>query len=235
VADPAGLTGLGLDPARLVLLVHSGSRGLGQAILNTHLAAHSASGLPAEGPTGQAYLARHDQAVAWAGTNRALIASRFLTALGSAPPRSPTLDLCHNSVSPYVHDDTTGWLHRKGAAPADAGPVVIAGSRGTLSYLVAPTSDQTANLATLAHGAGRKWRRSEARERLVRRYTPESLSRTSLGGRVICQDRDLIYEEAPQAYKNIDQVIDDLVGAGLVTVIATLSPLLTYKTRASRS
>ena len=52
-----------------------------------------------------------------------------------------------------------------------------------------------------------------------------------MGGRVICNDRALIYEEAPQAYKNVDSVLDCLVGAGLVRVVARSKPLLTYKTR----
>ena len=57
---------------------------------------------------------------------------------------------------------------------------------------------------------------------------------TNLGGRVVCEERDLLYEEAPMAYKNIGVVIGDLVEAGLITVIATLRPLLTYKTRKQR-
>jgi release factor H-coupled RctB family protein len=44
----------------------------------------------------------------------------------------------------------------------------------------------------------------------------------------------LLYEEAPAAYKNIEAVVQDLVDAGLVSVIATFRPLLTYKTRKLR-
>jgi release factor H-coupled RctB family protein len=58
------------------------------------------------------------------------------------------------------------------------------------------------------------------------------LTQTPLGGRVICGARDLLYEEAPAAYKNIEDVVQDLVDARLVSVIATFRPLLTYKTRA---
>jgi release factor H-coupled RctB family protein len=65
------------------------------------------------------------------------------------------------------------------------------------------------------------------------RFRPPQLVQTELGGRVICEDRDLLYEEAPMAYKRIETVIQDLVDAGLVSVIATLRPLLTYKTRAT--
>ena len=81
--------------------------------------------------------------------------------------------------------------------------------------------------------AGRKWTRTEARGRLERNYSVETLQRTELGGRVICEDKDLLYEEAPQAYKNINVVIRDLVDAGLVDVIATMRPLITYKMRSS--
>ena len=61
-----------------------------------------------------------------------------------------------------------------------------------------------------------------------------SWSRPLLGGRVVCESRDLLYEEAPMAYKNIEHVIGDMIHAGLISVIATLRPLLTYKTRLLR-
>jgi release factor H-coupled RctB family protein len=57
------------------------------------------------------------------------------------------------------------------------------------------------------------------------------MQRTKIGSRVICEDRELIYEEAPQAYKDIHQVIHDLTAAALIDVVATLRPLITYKTR----
>jgi len=59
--------------------------------------------------------------------------------------------------------------------------------------------------------------------------------RTPLGSRVICEDRALLYEEAPQAYKDIERMIMDLSSAGLIHVIARLRPLLTYKCRRGRS
>ena len=66
------------------------------------------------------------------------------------------------------------------------------------------------------------------------RFSMDELVQTRLGGRVICEERDLLYEEAPEAYKNIEDVIATLVDAGLMSVIAPLRPLLTYKTRALR-
>jgi release factor H-coupled RctB family protein len=137
------------------------------------------------------------------------------------------------------------WIHRKGAVAVDSNPrsesapsrdaamkaVVIPGSRGALSYLVKPIGDGESHAWSLAHGAGRKWARSETRLRMRERFGPRQLAQTPLGGRVICEQRNLLYEEAPAAYKDIETVIQDLVDAGLVSVIATFRPLLTYKTR----
>jgi release factor H-coupled RctB family protein len=112
--------------------------------------------------------------------------------------------------------------------------VVIPGSRGTLSYLVRPMMEQVGQAEagwSLAHGAGRKWKRGEVKARLKDRYRPADLGQTALGGRVICEDKELLYEEAPEAYKDIDVVVGALVEAGLCAIVATLRPLITYKTR----
>jgi release factor H-coupled RctB family protein len=226
VFDAALFAELGLASDAVHLMVHSGSRGLGQAILDSHRARHNVGALAAGTPDCTAYLAEHDGAMRWAELNRAVIAERFLDRLGTEG--ASLLDICHNSVTPY----RGGWLHRKGAAPADKGLVVIPGSRGDMTYLVRPRLDRAeAALHSLAHGAGRKWSRGEARDKLARRFRIADLERTALGSRVICEDRDLIFEEAPQAYKDIHQVVRDLETHGLIDLIATLRPLVTYKTR----
>jgi release factor H-coupled RctB family protein len=144
-------------------------------------------------------------------------------------------DGCHNSVTRVESSGgETLWVHRKGAVAASRGPVVIPGSRGSLSYLVKPLGDGESHAWSLAHGAGRKWSRSGARLRMRERFGARQLIQTPLGGRIICERRELLYEEAPAAYKDIEVVIQDLVDAGLVSVIATFRPLLTYKTRAVR-
>ena len=114
---------------------------------------------------------------------------------------------------------------------ADGDIVVVPGSRGSLTYLLKPTGDGESHAWSLAHGAGRKWARSGTRLRMRERFGVMELVQTQLGGRVICEERDLLYEEAPAAYKNIEAVVQDLIHAGLVSVIATFRPLLTYKTR----
>lgn len=228
VLDAEGLAAAGLDPARLVLLVHSGSRGLGESILRAHTEVFAAGGLEVDAPAADEYLRRHDHAVAWARVNRGVIAGRFAAALGAE--LTPALDVCHNSV--VLAPAPAGcWLHRKGAAPSCEGLVVIPGSRGALSYLVRPDPTRADAGWSLAHGAGRKWKRGEVKARLRDRYRPADLGQTALGGRVICEDRELLYEEAPEAYKDIDVVVEALVAAGLCAVVATLRPLITYKTR----
>jgi release factor H-coupled RctB family protein len=226
ILDERAMRRLGANPDHAWLLVHSGSRGLGQEILRRHVARHGGKGVRPDDPAGREYLRAHDGAVRWARQNRELIAERFLSALGSKGRR--LLDITHNSVQAHGEGQ---WLHRKGAAPGDRGPVVIPGSRGDSSFVVMPIGDGAANLASLAHGAGRKWARSEARGKLGAKADPKAMVRGRFGNRVICEDRALLFEEAPQAYKPISDVIAALTESQVARVLAETTPLLTYKTR----
>ncbi len=231
ILNPREFKSLALGKQQLVALVHSGSRGLGESVLRDYVTEHQASGSDAESFAAAAYLQSHDLAVHWAKVNRKLLAERFAHSLGAEA--EPLWDGCHNSVTPRQLDTgETIWIHRKGAVAAETEPVMIPGSRGTLSYLVKPLGDGQNRAWSLAHGAGRKWSRSEARLRMRERFRREQLLQTALGGRVICGERDLLYKEAPAAYKNIEAVIQDLVDAGVASVIATFRPLLTYKCKA---
>ena len=175
----------------VVLVVHSGSRGLGQQILGDSADSY------AEADAGE-YLRKHGMACRWAKANRDLIALRFLSRISRkeisdvAPLK--ILDIWHNNVE-YMDGK---YIHRKGAAPATAGMVIIPGSRGTLSAYVQPVSTSS-TAYSLAHGAGRAQSRSSILKKLSKRYRPEELHRTKLGGWVVCEDRELIYEEAPDA------------------------------------
>ena len=232
VHDAVAFKRTGIGKEQLVILIHSGSRGLGESILRAHVNECRASGAAAESFAGEEYLNSHNFAVRWAKANRALVAMRFASKLGAEV--ECVWDGCHNSITRHESDDEVVWIHRKGAVVVDNEFVVIPGSRGSLSYVVKPTGDGDSHAWSLAHGAGRKWSRSEARQRMRERFSVSELAQTRLGGRVICEERDLLYEEAPAAYKNIEAVIQDLVDAGLVSVIATFQPLLTYKTRKLR-
>jgi release factor H-coupled RctB family protein len=152
------------------------------------------------------------------------MAARVALALG-AEPTEPIVDQCHNLVE--IRDGA--YLHRKGAAPGDGRDVLVAGTRGTPSYLVAAHAGPEANYS-VAHGAGRKMSRADALRRGRAKHTVEELRRTPVGSLVVCGDRQLLFEEAPTAYKRIEQVVADLVDHGLATPIATTVPLVTYKT-----
>jgi release factor H-coupled RctB family protein len=211
------------------LCVHSGSRGFGGAVLGGYVDAFGAEGVAVGTPETSAYLARHDHARRWAAANRELIALRMLDRLKTAGSR--VIDTCHNWVESREVGGRACWIHRKGAAPSTEGPVIIPGSRGARTYVVLPTDPREHSAFSLAHGAGRKWARSDTRARLEKRFKAKDLSRTELGSYVICEDKQLLYEEAPQAYKNITTVIDDLVREDLAEVVAVLKPLVTYKVR----
>jgi release factor H-coupled RctB family protein len=242
VLDAEEFKQLGLGKQQLALLVHSGSRGLGESILRAYVDEHQAGGADVESFAATAYLQAHDQAAAWAKVNRALIARRFAETIGAEA--ECLWDGCHNSITSLPcrrrreetlvssgECEAPTWIHRKGAVAVDGNFAVIPGSRGALSYLVKPIADPATHAWSLAHGAGRKWSRSEARLRMRERFEVQQLVQTGIGSRVVCEDRALLYEEAPAAYKNIETVIQDLVDAGLISVIAMLRPLLTYKTR----
>ncbi len=215
-----------LQPDRLHLLIHSGSRGLGHAIFMHYVDLAGHLGIGQTDEAFMKYFTAHQQALAFAALNRQLIAERMLKRLNTEGEM--LLNIAHNFVEPLAEHF---WLHRKGAAPADQGLVVIAGSRGSYSYLVEPQA-QAKSLFSIAHGAGRKWKRSDCKGRLEKRYAHwRELERTKMGSRVICENKQLAYEEAPEAYKSIEQVIEALESHQLIKVVARLKPILTYKTR----
>jgi release factor H-coupled RctB family protein len=232
VLDATAFKQIGLGKQQLVVLVHSGSGELGQSILREFIEGNGTAGCDAEGFAGAAYLRDHDLAARWAEANRALIARRFAEALGAEAEL--LWDGCHNSITRRESEGEVRWVHRKGAVAADGNFVVIPGSCGSLSYLVKPIGDGAIHAWSLAHGAGRKWARSETRLRMRERFSVPELEHTPLGGRVICEERETLYEEAPAGYKNIEDVVQDLVDAELASVVATFRPLLTYKTRKTR-
>ncbi len=227
VYDPLALAELGINKKQLQLLVHSGSRGLGQSILVEHIKQFSHDGLPVEGADFQHYMQQHDEAVRWAELNRELIARRFLDATRNTG--DCIVDINHNLVAAKDIDGQPGWLHRKGATPSDQGYAVIPGSRGDYTYLVRPIPSES-SLYSLAHGAGRKWQRGECQGRLSHKYKRDDLYKTALGSRVICGNKELLYDEAPQAYKKCESIVTDLVDAGLIEIVAKLRPVLTFKT-----
>jgi len=101
-----------------------------------------------------------------------------------------------------------------------------------VTYLVEPLPEKAEDaLFSLAHGAGRKHDRASMEKRVrTQAGDLDRLTRNAFGGRVICRDRKLLVEEAPEAYKDIRRVVADLEAHGLSRTVAIMRPLITFKT-----
>ncbi|KAJ7172396.1 release factor H-coupled R [Mycena filopes] len=246
IVDDAAAAQLGVLADGLYLLVHTGSRGLGGSILAAETANDSNPYIPPDSPHFQEYLSEHDYAVRWAVANRDLVAHRIEQCImptdDDAPNANAQLDLkkivdvTHNSVTKHALavGDTTRelWVHRKGAAPADQGVTPCPGNRGSFSWLLQPTGDGQYNAHSLAHGAGRRYGRNALHTGA--KINKASLTETSLGSVVICEDPDLLIEEQPDAYKDVACVVEDMEEKGICKGVVVLRPLVTYKVRKER-
>ncbi|MFD2054491.1 RNA ligase RtcB family protein [Mesorhizobium calcicola] len=226
--DQTDAAGEGLfDRQKLYLLVHSGSRGLGAFVFGQMLDFQSAvtAGLDPESAAGKDWRRQHDICVTWASLNRRLIAERAASALRSEARL--VADVPHN----LVRDRADGFVHHKGSAAVRAGDVApIAGSRASLSYVVRALNGTGLSLGGISHGAGRKYDRATMHGRAGRnRSERDALLRNAWGGQLICDDRNLVIEEAAPAYKDAGQVVQDLADAALVVRLAAMKPLVTYK------
>ena len=113
------------------------------------------------------------------------------------------------------------WLTRKGAIDANAGVMgVIPGSMGTRSYVVRGKGNK-AGLCSAPHGAGRQFSRTKAREL----FNADDLAKAMVG--IEYRHGDDWVDEIPQAYKDIDVVMED--AADLVEIVAELRQLMNVK------
>ena len=219
---------------RLWLMLHTGSRGIGQLIRDHHLslarALHPTSALPsldATTPQGQAYLADMSWALEYAAASRAAIRSAVIDILKSlfdveSLPAS-LIDCHHNFVRQETIDGQSLWIHRKGALPAAEGePGVIPGSMGSASFHVQGRGHAPA-LCSSSHGAGRALSRDQAR----RRISPRDLHRQMANVWFDHRRAPRLCDEAPTAYKDIHAVMR--AQRDLTKVTRTLHPVLSYK------
>lgn len=197
----------------LWLLVHSGSRGLGSAVAAHHARAAGEvgglAGLDTETQAGRAYLDDLSWSLEFARANREALARRALDVVGEALNLSGSVsehvDIHHNFVAKERWRGRDLFVHRKGAVCVPPGArALIPGSMGTASYLVVGLGNPDA-WGSCSHGAGRVMTRREARERVA----PRALARAMR--RVVYPEalaRDLV-EEAPAAYRDITEVLED--------------------------
>ncbi|MEM1165866.1 MAG: RtcB family protein [Planctomycetota bacterium] len=217
---------------QLWLMVHSGSRGLGQAIRAAHMehTNRSKTGLAhldIETPAGQDYLHDMQWARYFASTNRRAMLDAVAVAtanlFGWYVLDESLLECDHNHIREEEHFGTAMFIHRKGAMSAHRDePGVVPGSMATPSFHVVGRGVPEA-LCSSAHGAGRAMSRSEARSRISRARLIQELEDVHVDPRAIHNLR----EEAPSAYKDIHTVMN--AQRKLVRVRRTLYPILTHK------
>ncbi len=220
------------EDGRLWLMVHSGSRALGPAIRDHHLALaqpvnHRLRVLDAESDAGAAYL--HDAACArrFADASRRAITEevgRVLADTLGAQLRWDTLITTdHNHVCRETFDGRDLWIHRKGAMSARLGePGILPGSMGSLSFHVEGRGHEAA-LCSSAHGAGRVLSRTDARADV----TGREFSRQMAGIWYDSRKTEILRDEAPSAYKDIRAVLR--AQQQMVKVTRALRPVLNFK------
>jgi tRNA-splicing ligase RtcB len=204
---------------------------------------------PIDSPEGRDYLAAMRAAANFGFTNRQMIMhwarETFLHVLGLSPRdlgMALIYDVAHNMVKFEEHEvDGKKMMlavHRKGATRAfppghpetpllyrDIGqPVIIPGDMGTNSYILVGTEKgMTETFGSACHGAGRVMSRAAAvkacRGRAIEREMED------MGVTVRYTGRDALKEEIPEAYKDIDQVVDVVHNAGIAKRVAKLKPV----------
>lgn len=221
-----------LKKGQFVLLVHSGSRSLGDDTARFWSNQFGAKSSNENTSIANDWWQLQNACIDWAKLNRLAIAHNISSTIKTVP--IALCDTIHNAIELVpgsqcdLHDFDFVYVHRKGASAASSDIVALPGSRGDFSYLLKPL-DTLKSAASLAHGAGRKWARSDCKERLQDHYSKESLRKSAIGSRVVCSDPALLYEEAPQAYKKSSDVLKALQEHSLATPIAKLRPLVSIK------
>jgi len=204
---------------------------------------------PINSPEGQAYLGAMNAAINVALANRQILTHLARRALGHFFPqaRIETLfDVSHNTCKPEWHEVEGRrrllYVHRKGATrafgPGHPGlperyraagqPVIIGGSMGTGSYVLAGTNEsENRAFSSASHGAGRAMSRTQA----LRRWRGRELIDELAARGILIRTKSMrgAAEEAPGAYKDVDAVAEATERAGLARRVALLAPRICVK------
>jgi tRNA-splicing ligase RtcB (3'-phosphate/5'-hydroxy nucleic acid ligase) len=260
IHDAEAAQAFGLSENQIVVLVHSGSRGLGHQVCTDSLKEMGAAMrkyeievpdrqlacVPAQSKEGQAYLGAMRAAANFAWANRQgithFLRQAFKKIFGGETHLDLVYDVCHN-IAKHERHEVDGkkrdvLVHRKGATRAfPAGhpeingsyrhvgqPVFIPGSMGTASWVLAgqPGSMQE-TFGTTCHGAGRLLSRTAAKKGKDVKQVLQDLE--NAGIIVRSETKKGLLEEIPEAYKDVDEVIEVVHNAGLAKKVARLRPM----------
>lgn len=246
---------LGLKINQIVILIHSGSRGLGHQVATDYIRVMNKAMpnynietpdrelvcAPFSSKEGQDYFAAMSAAANFAWANRQLMTwsmrEVFDKIFGRQGELEIVCDVAHNIAKIEEHQLTTNnrqistlVVHRKGATRAFPGqPVIIPGSMGTASYVLIGTEiAMKETFGSVCHGAGRAMSRQAAAKSLSGEKLKRELKEKEGIFIRVGSVRGLA-EEAPAAYKNIDEVVNIVQEAGLAQKVAKLKPLAVIK------
>jgi tRNA-splicing ligase RtcB len=231
------------DDDRVYLMLHSGSRSLGKNICDHYhkealrlnemwfsaLPHRELAYLPFETSEAQQYWQAMSIALSYAVESREHMVQATENALRRTVRNDivfePVVDTHHNYAAWENHLGKNGIVHRKGAVRArDGEDVLIPGSMGTFSYWARGLGNSQ-SFETCQHGAGRMMSRGAARKEFNIETVKDELA--AAGTKLVAHDINSTVDEAPGAYKPIDQVMADSVD--LVEVVRRLRPLGTVK------
>jgi tRNA-splicing ligase RtcB len=208
---------------------------------------------PLNSPEGQNYLAAMRAAANYAFANRQLLTNQarqafdfVLASKVSNPYLHQVYDITHNMGKIETHTidgvKMKVCVHRKGATrafgPGAPGlpedyqsigqPVLVPGSMGTASWvLVGTQASMQRSLGSSCHGAGRLMSRSQAKHEVRGEQLRDQLEKEGI--HIRAGSLPGLAEEAPQAYKDVDEVVGTVCGAGITRKVARLRPVVVVK------
>ena len=253
----------GLFKDQVVIMIHTGSRGLGHQIATDYIKTmmqamakyeirlpdRELAACPINSFEGKNYLAAMAAGANYAWSNRHMISHYVREAwkkiLGEKEKLELLYDVAHNIAKIEEHEVNGEKMklivHRKGATRAFppghpevperyrkvGQPVLIPGTMGTASYVLVGTEKSKEAWYTVCHGAGRTMSRRAATRKFPGNEVVRDLE--AKGIIVKCHSFRGIAEEAPLAYKDVDNVVEIVDKAGLAKKVAKLVPLAVIK------
>jgi len=247
----------GLREGHIGFMIHSGSRHFGHQICSYALskfqsvmqkynlkAVHKEGVFaPVDSAEAKKYISLMNMAINYAVVNRHFMANeiiRIFQKLGFKDNVFSLLyDISHNVASYEEHSGVWYWVHRKGATKAlppkhkllkgsryedDGHPVILPGAMGKPSYImVGDRNDITFH--SINHGAGRVISRKKAFKKIKEKDAVNEISHIVVNVGKIRK----ILDEMPSAYKDIEDVVEAVEGAGIAKKVAKLSPIASIK------
>ncbi len=237
---------------QITIMIHCGSRGLGHQIATDYLQIHEKAAekyniklpdkqlvcAPVNSSEGQDYFKAMKCAVNYAFCNRLVMTHWIREAFENVFKKSwqdmdihTIYSVCHNICKyekhyiPGTKRKENMYIHRKGATRSFPDtPVLIAGTMGTASYLLEGTEKaERETFGSSCHGAGRAMSRNAAIKQFKGSEIKHELEKE--GKQIRATSYEVLAEESPSAYKDVDSVIESVVGAGINIKIARMIPL----------